>query len=262
MTSHTDANGGRISRNLHAIHSLGLVSYLKYKTMKLRARSEQDAWVRLTSKYAEHPFDCRPQTSDAYVLNQIFVEREYRCLDDVRGSGLILDCGANVGYSSAYLLTRYPEAKVVAVEPDPKNFTTLERNLAPYGGRARAIRAGVWSHSCGLTLAEAHRERGKEWARQVRECRPGEPAAFHAVDVGSLLNESGYDRIFILKVDVEGAECEVFGPESAAWIDRVDNIVIELHGDEPGRIFHEAIEGRSFDVSRCGELTVCKRRAG
>jgi hypothetical protein len=39
-------------------------------------------------------------SSDLHVFRQIFVEREYGCLDDLADVRLIIDCGANAGYSS------------------------------------------------------------------------------------------------------------------------------------------------------------------
>ena len=75
----------------------------------------------LRSRYAEFPLKCRPKTTDIRVFRQIYVSREYRCLDEVRDAGLIIDCGANVGYSSAYFLTRFPKSYLIAIEPDPGN---------------------------------------------------------------------------------------------------------------------------------------------
>jgi hypothetical protein len=42
------------------------------------------------------------------------------------------------------------------------------------------------------------------------------------------MEEFRIDRVGILKVDIEGAEKEVFSG-AASWIDRVDGIIIELH---------------------------------
>jgi len=75
----------------------------------------------------------------------LFGFREYRCLKEVHDASLIVDCGANVGYSTVYFLTRYPRAKVIAVDPDPDNYALLEANVAPYGARCRPIRSAVWS---------------------------------------------------------------------------------------------------------------------
>jgi FkbM family methyltransferase len=214
----------------------------------------------MRNKLAKFAVHCRAGTSDVDVFGQIFVHREYRCLDHLSNPGLIIDCGANVGYSSAYFLTRFPGAFVIAVEPDAGNFAVLEKNLRPFEGRYRAVNSAVWSRPAPLVMSEETFADGREWARTVREARPGERPAMTATDVGTLLAESGYDRISLLKVDIEGGEREVFGEGAHPWLDMVDNMVIELHGEECAAIFHRAIDGSDFDVSLCDELTVCLRR--
>jgi hypothetical protein len=64
-----------------------------------------------------------------------------------------------------------------------------------------------------------------------------------------------------LKIDIEGAELELFSSGTDRWLDLVDNIVIELHGKKCSEAFFKAIDGRGFDISSCGELTVCLGRS-
>lgn len=218
-----------------------------------------DAPFTLRSRYAAAPLWCRPNSSDVDVFDQIFRYREYRCLDDVADARFIVDCGANAGFSSAYLLNRFPNATVVAVEPDPGNFAALQRNLAPYHTRATAIHSGIWSSECGLVMSETPFRDGREWSRTVRPARDGETPLMYATDVGTLLQRSGHDRISVLKVDIEGSEVEMFRDGHCAWLDQVDTLVIELHGPECERVFHHAIASQNYSVSRCDELTVCQR---
>lgn len=224
-----------------------------------------DRWGRsvfaLHPRQVLHPLYLRPQSSDLRVFSQIFVEVEYACLDDLAGVDLVVDCGANVGFSSAYFLSRFPSCRVVAIEPDPGNFAMLRRNLAPYGSRVELRQAGVWSHSTGLVLNEQPYRDGQEWARQVRACGPDEEAEIEGVDLGSILAEAEHGRVSILKVDIEGAEAVIFSTNYAPWLGRVDTIVIELHDDatlgRASEAFFAAIDGRGYQVSRSGELTVC-----
>jgi hypothetical protein len=63
---------------------------------------------------------------------------------------------------------------------------------------------------------------------------------------------------------VEGAEAVIFSGNNRSWLDKVEVIAIELHddsafGNSPA-IFFNAIEGRGFDVSRSGDLTICRKR--
>lgn len=250
----------RIARTRDMLENLGPLPSLHYVTHKLRERYGKPATepARVYSKHSASALHFRPGTSDLDVFRQIFIDREYRCLDHVRAPRLIIDCGANVGYSSAYFLSRFLEAQLIAVEPDPDNFALLETNLQPFRARYRALQSGVWSHATRLSLADAEWGDGRAWARTVREAAPDEPALL-AVDLGSLLAASGFERISVLKIDIEGAEEVVFSSNYDAWLDKVDNLVIELHGPRCERTFAQAVQGRGFAISRCDELTVCRR---
>ncbi|WP_261361958.1 FkbM family methyltransferase [Frigoriglobus tundricola] len=50
------------------------------------------------------------------------------------------------------------------------------------------------------------------------------------VTLESLIGAAGFPHIDLLKVDVEGAEVELFRTADR-WIDRVNVICIEFHGD-------------------------------
>jgi len=241
-----------MSWKTRALGNLGLVGYVNFG-LRQKFRPEHDYLLR--SKYARHPFWVRRKTSDVEVFKQIFCEREYGCLDGVEDADLIVDCGANVGYSAAYFLTKFPRCTLVAIEPDTDNFSALQRNLSVYGDRVELYNNAVWSKSTGLVMAPEFLGEGAEWARRVREAHADETPQIEALDLGSLI---GSRRVSVLKIDIEGAEAEIFSHQTP-WISRVDNLVIELHGEKCERIFHRAISGTGFEVARCGELTVCRR---
>jgi FkbM family methyltransferase len=245
-----------------AVQNLGALQAVLYKTQKFRSRYRpKGEHLVLYSKHSRFPLTFRSHTSDVDAFSQIFVAREYRCLDDLPDAPFIIDCGANVGYASAYFLSRFPKAYVVAVEPDPENFSLLKKNLAPYEGRYRAICSAIWSRNAGLVFSEAPFGDGREWSRTVREAKAGEEPAMTASDIGTLFRDAGVDRIAVLKIDIEGSEVEVFSSsEHREWIQQVDNLVIELHGSECRSAFLSAIASENFSISRCDELTVCKRQ--
>jgi FkbM family methyltransferase len=210
----------------------------------------------------QFPLAWRLDSSDYSAMHQILWGRNYDCLNDRAAVDLIIDCGANAGYASAYFLSRFPRCTVIAVEPHPANFTLLRHNLAPYGQRARAVEAGVWDRDCPLVITQTPYRDGREWSRQVTECRPGESSSLRGVTIPALLADSGHERISILKMDIEGAEGVVFS-SCTDWLRCVDCILIELHDDSHfgtcSDIFFRAIAEHGFTISATDELTVCKR---
>jgi len=74
---------------------------------------------------------------------------------------------------------------------------------------------------------------------------------FHIVQgitIDKIMDDYGLDRISILKVDIEGAEREVF-MDSSQWLDKVDALIVELHGRMKlgcNRVFYNGTNG--FDT--------------
>ncbi len=230
--------------------------------------------VSVKGRGVDHPLLIRPGTSDLVVFNQIFVGREYAPLDDMEAPSLIIDAGANVGYSSAYFLSRFPTAQVIALEPDPDNAEACRRNLEPYGDRARVLIRAVWPHPTRLTILHYGDlgDRG-EWGVQViegsldlgalpehvyRGPNPPVPSGeVEAIDMASVIEMAGLP-IDLLKMDIEGVERLVFGDDDLTWLRQVSNIAIELHGPQAREAFFQALDGFSYESAESGELTICR----
>jgi FkbM family methyltransferase len=196
---------------------------------------------------------------DLRAFDRVFVSCRYECLEDIDRVGLIVDCGAHVGYASAYLLTRFPGSKLIALEPNPDHFAVLQANLAPYGDRCQAVCSAVWSRPAGLVFEETASGPAHKVRRRVRPARPNEVPAMNVTDLGTLLEKGGFERISILRLNIGGAESAVFAANYESWIGKVDHLAIDLHGEECRRTFLNAISSETFVVSQGKETTYCRR---
>jgi FkbM family methyltransferase len=235
-------------------HSTPLLNQVRYY-LGARPRSKPIG-VRLNGAFQVW---LRPLTSDYAAYRQIFREREYANVDGAEHVEFILDCGANVGLASIYFLNRFPQARVLAVEPDPENVAMCRRNLAPYGARATILQAGVWSHRTRLTVLSPQFGAGEKWGVQVRPFRSGDPEAstVDAYDIPALLAYAGMPRVDLLKIDIERSELEVFSSAHDQWLPCVRNLVIELHGEDCAQAFFPAMEHFEYRLSHRGDLTYC-----
>jgi FkbM family methyltransferase len=193
------------------------------------------------------------------VIGQVFLEEEYKPLLDVEEPEVIIDCGANIGCTAFYLLSRFPSARLIALEPDPGNFAMCERNLACFGQRATVLRAALWDRDGKLRLDKGTFRDGLDWSCQVRPCVNGETPEVEAVSIPTLLDVHQIRRVDILKIDIEGGEKIVFAGCSHAWLDQVQTIAIELHDQDCRDTFLSAISGQPFLRTRAGEITYCRR---
>lgn len=82
------------------------------------------------------------------------------------------------------------------------------------------------------------------------------------VTVDDILLTSGHERIDILKLDIEGAEREVFSAPCQSWLSLTDVLIIELHDHiKPGssEALEHAIHSDNFLRTSRGENVVLVR---
>lgn len=202
-----------------------------------------------------YPLYFRPGGSDPQVIDQVFHRRDYQAVADLPEVAFILDCGANIGCTTFYLLHHYPEAKAIVIEPDAGNMAMCKKNLRPFQKRVTFLETGVWSKTCSLVVERGKFRDGAEWSFQVRETCPGEPGDVQAVTIQDAITKAGFPRIDLLKVDIEGSEIEVFS-NSADWLQKTRNIAIETHGPECERVVNASLLPFNYDLGSSGELMI------
>ncbi len=189
------------------------------------------------------PFFLRLGSSDFTVLNEIFDGREYddflsRLPGEIK---MILDLGANAGLSVRLWQSRFPHAKIIAVEPDADSVRVATLNAGP---GVVMIQACVAGSSRKVSLDRT----GGAWMYRMTDATDGD--AIDALTVPQIMDRAGSSgSIDLLKCDVEGAEQEIFA-NCADWIGRVRNMVVEIHPPYSSRQLqldlHKA--GATFDV--------------
>jgi FkbM family methyltransferase len=186
-------------------------------------------------------FHFRQQSTDELVIKQVLTQQQYdlrrlrrfsellRFVQQREALGrqpLIVDAGANIGASAIYFLGNLQNALVVAIEPDRDNFALLCKNVE--GTKVKPIHAAI-SSSAGLAQVvdpgEGH------WGYRTR---PIVEDGAHTDTVNRVTITEIYAAHavgffpFIVKIDVEGAEQDVFSANTQ-WIDRTPLVIVELH---------------------------------
>ena len=141
----------------------------------------------------------------------------------------IVELGVNAGGALASLGHRYPEARLLGAEPDPRNVALARRNVASFGERAEIVQAAIWDRDTELVIS------GEEaFGLTVAEREPGAAipdgaSLVPALSIDSLLSAHAPDEeIDFMLLTIEGAEPRVLAA-GGDWPSRVRSIRVELH---------------------------------
>lgn len=156
-----------------------------------------------------------------------------------------IDAGAMIGDWTAWIHQRYPDAEILAIEPEPGNFALLARNTADY---ARVLNGALGYDEALVNLVVDPVNPGGH--RLVGAAQPGQiiVAGLGTWSLEGMMT-SDFERVDILKLDIEGSEVDVLLNAAADTLRRIGFICGERH------VTHEAftpviarLQALGFDV--------------
>lgn len=162
----------------------------------------------------------RPNTSDEGTWCDVFDEDKayHRPPKSVVNPSVIVDLGANVGYTAIDFSVLFPDAVVLAFEPCEENYRVLKQNILVSGLEYKII-------SCNAAVSNWT---GIGWIKgdHSNMMMLGDQGQEVSVININVVVAVGVDY---LKVDIEGSEIQIF--KSEGWADKVKCVKAELHGD-------------------------------
>lgn len=164
----------------------------------------------------------RKRTVDIGIWEEVFIYGGYDLNDSMEDPNFIIDAGAHIGLTSIYFSLQYPRAHIISIEPDEINFDLLLKNTS-HNKNIKAINAAVWS-----TGGQATFNRGDSSVSGTCSVNSVEGVRVKTLCVDDLIKMCSNGSIDLLKLDVEGAEKEIF-EDSEKWINNVKSFVIEFH---------------------------------
>jgi FkbM family methyltransferase len=166
--------------------------------------------------------------SDAFIFSEVFSHRYYDFALPFT-PGTVVDLGANAGFTSIFFARKYPDAKIIAVEPVASNLEILRRNVELNHLNVSIVPAAIAVEDGSVTMDVS----GLDYGHQVIDDSAERPndcgvTRVNAISMRSLMAEFELERIGLLKIDIEGYEKRLLS-ENCDWLRLVDAICIELH---------------------------------
>jgi FkbM family methyltransferase len=160
---------------------------------------------------------------DIAVLREVFVDKEYDWCP-IEKPAVIIDLGAHFGDTTLYYAARFPEAKIIAVEPSPENFERLvkhtknNKNIFPVQAAIGGVEGSVDFYTGMEPFGHSVFNR-KETDKKI---------TVNQITLDTLFETYKIKKADLIKFDIEGAEFETF---SHMNINSVPAYIGELHFD-------------------------------
>lgn len=156
-----------------------------------------------------------------FSQKEIFEQEVYKFNTD-SPRPYILDCGANVGLSVIYFKHRFPNANIVAFEPDEQVYHILKENIDAFDfENVELIKKGLWNEETTLSFISEGSDAGHlANLSKVEE----NVTTITTTRLRNYLNR----KVDFLKIDIEGAETKVL-VDSSDLLSNVDKLFVEYH---------------------------------
>jgi len=192
---------------------------------------------------------------------EVFLENEYRACEGfvARDGFSVVDVGANIGCYTVMQCAAARAVRCFSFEPDPQTFARLVEN----------VRNNCRSHVVVLPTCVSSRDGEVDFRphrtsvnSHVASSQSGACAKVPSSSLDRFVRDSGLERIDILKIDVEGHECEVLDGGREHALPMTQRIVLEFHGREVKTRAHGTLLGLGFcPVAEHGDVGYYERRS-
>jgi FkbM family methyltransferase len=194
-----------------------------------------------------------------FIFDEIFIQNDYEPPEIVRHRDVrtIIDVGANVGMFVLRAKQIWPDAQILAFEPDPANFRQLERHVELNRlDKVVSLQEGL-SNTCGscdLYLSPRNIGGHSMYRRTARSIR----VRTRTLDEALRLLEG--QRCDLLKIDCEGCERAIFAALTADSAERIRSIIVEPERDlyDIGAL-HEILGRFGFEIRSHAHLLLATR---
>lgn len=231
---------------------LSTVSKDGYKTWRflkeLEKGNQNDPPCPVTFRNLTYPILIRPGTKDAHTIINNVIREEYGKVTPAMSPKWMIDAGAYTGDTTAYFLSRFPDLKIIALEPNPPSYEMAKLNLEPYGGRAILLQKGLYITD-GVTFFSGD-STGASIGSSGFE--------IDCTTILSLTEQYSIPRIDILKMDIEGAEEAIFSSNPETWLNRVDMLIIEIHGSHIIPMITRVLTDNGFPMKQYRSIWYCR----
>jgi FkbM family methyltransferase len=202
----------KLRLNFGFLDAIFLVFFLKFKSEKIYLPQ------------LKRTIHIRKKTTDRETFKEIFFYNIYNIKFPVNPK-VIIDAGANVGFASLFFKLKFPHANIYSLEIEKNNFNLMHKNLDRFSN-LNLINKGLFNVKSFFKIDNPYNASNSFIIKEVSENESYDVSSLAITDLQEKYN---FNEIDVLKIDIEGAEKEVFEKNYEDWLPKVKVLFIETH---------------------------------
>ena len=191
-----------------------VIHFKKFKIYRLRIRTRHDLYT-LLEVYHFGTYSLKSK------LIQYQLKKLFSTIKSSKKKLLLMDLGGNLGFASRYFQDIIDNLRIISIEPDARNLDFFEIN-AP---QAKAILGFVGPSKC-MVISNEKESNSNNIFSKVESGYDQVSYKNVSKDLNLLLNDDYVP--FIIKVDIEGAEKDLFLNHNN-FLSKFPVIFVEVH---------------------------------
>jgi FkbM family methyltransferase len=168
----------------------------------------------------------QPDAQLAVICDEVFLLKRYTNIHNLKinKGDIVLDLGAHVGVFSIFA-SQFGPRKIIAYEPEQKNFTALLRNIKSNKIKNIAANKAAVSNSSKILKLFIKKFSSNNTSSKFSK----KFELVKSTTIAKIINEEKLDKIDFLKIDCEGCEGKIFKDISQTTLTKIRRISMEYH---------------------------------
>tara|TARA_B100000795_G_scaffold168412_1_gene126844 strand:- start:424 stop:1224 length:801 start_codon:yes stop_codon:yes gene_type:complete len=222
-------------------------------------RNIKDKSHRVTSLNWENiKVHYRTSSSDMVLIYEILLKskykKEYYFPENLKPK-VIFDIGGNIGITSIYLASLFPDAQIYTFEPLKENFEILKINVSQFKN-IQAFNVGLGNENGSFKVYLSDDEENYGGVSFYSEVEGNLIEPFSECDIkniNDMVKELEINSIDLIKIDTEGAEYDILTSLEDNFLKKTSWITGELHGNRDFELLNH-LNGLGFSISLNKEI--------
>ncbi len=242
------AVGWRYRDFLFNLKVLTFFSLIKYYTALLLGKR----FITIAIKGIKRKFLIRVNNRiDRNVLEYVFFKQYHLPPKEyiLKNNATIVDLGSNIGSTIVDFKIRYPQAIVYGYEMHSENYEIAKANCKGlnsvfiYNKAVWIDKGFVLFNKKNVTDAFAIDKNAKDGNEVIK---------ISSLSINDIIADNHLSTIDYLKMDIEGAEVEIFNSPDLSWLSHVSSMNVEFHNIPDSQVdyYKKLLETYNFKVYR------------